>query len=131
MTTLPRFTYYAGILQIAFCLCANAQTTAFSYQGQLADNGGPANGLYDLRFELYDADTLGTSIGVVTNAATAITNGLFTVTLDFGASVFDGDDRWLEIGAVTNGGGVITILSPRQPITATPYAVRAGVERQQ
>jgi len=126
MTTLSRFTYYACILQTAFCMCACAQTTAFSYQGQLTDNGSPANGLYDLRFELYDAHTLGSSLGVVTNAATAITNGLFTVTLDFGSGVFDGSERWLEVGAVTNGGGAFSTLSPRQPITSTPYAVRAA-----
>jgi hypothetical protein len=34
-----------------------AQTTAFSYQGQLNDNGVPANGAYDLQFTLYDSAT--------------------------------------------------------------------------
>ena len=31
----------------------SAQGTTFSYQGQLTDNGSPANGSYDLRFALY------------------------------------------------------------------------------
>jgi len=61
----------------------------------------------------------------VTNAATSISNGLFAVTLDFGG-VFDGSARWLEIAVRTNGGGAFVALSPRQPITATPYAVRAA-----
>jgi hypothetical protein len=46
------------------------------------------------------------------------------VTLDFGA-VFDGNARWLEIGVRTNGAGVFSTLSPRQPITPTPYALYA------
>ena len=32
-----------------------AQGTVFTYQGRLSDNGGPANGQYDLRFTLYNA----------------------------------------------------------------------------
>ena len=84
------------------------------------ESGSPATGLYDLRFELLDAPTNGTSLGVVTNLATDVSGGLFTIALDFGATVFGGSDRWLEIGAVTNGGGAFTTLSPRQPITSAP-----------
>jgi hypothetical protein len=47
------------------------------------------------------------------------------VTLDFGDE-FPGADRWLEIGVRTNGGGDFAVVSPRQALTATPYAVRAG-----
>jgi len=54
-----------------------------------------------------------------------VSNGLFTVTLDFG-NQFPGANRWLEIGVRTNGVGAYTTLSPRQPITATPYAITAG-----
>jgi len=54
-----------------------------------------------------------------------VSNGLFTVTLDFGAN-FPGANRWLEIGVRTNGGGAYTTLSPRQALTATPYAIMAG-----
>ena len=122
--------FHLCLLQSAFCLLAWAQPTAFTYQGELSDSGSPANGIYDLRFAVYDAETNGTSIGMVTNAATEVGEGLFTVTLDFGASVFDGDDRWLEIGAVTNGGGLFSTLTPRQAITSTPYAIRAKVAQE-
>ena len=106
---------------------ASAQGTAFTYQGQLNDNGAPANGSYDLKFSLFDAAAAGTLVaGPLTNSATAVSSGLFTVTLDFGAGVFPGADRWLEIGVRTNGGGVFTTLSPRQEITAVPYAITAG-----
>jgi hypothetical protein len=35
-------------------------STAFTYQGQLTDGGGPANGTYDLRFILYDGSVVTT-----------------------------------------------------------------------
>jgi hypothetical protein len=56
-----------------------------------------------------------------------VSNGLFAVTLDFGASAFNGSARWLEIGVRTNGSAdPYTVLRPRQPITATPYATFAS-----
>jgi hypothetical protein len=109
-------------------LCARgwAQGTAFSYQGRLNDGAAPANGSYDLRFGVFDAATNGSQMGLsVTNAATAVSNGLFTVILDFG-NQFPGANRWLEIAVRTNGAVAFTNLAPRQPLTATPYAVTAG-----
>ena len=103
-----------------------AQGTAFTYQGRLNDGAGPATGSYDLTFALYDAVSGPNQVGsTLTNAATPVSNGLFTVTLDFG-NQFPGADRWLEIGVRPNGGGAFTTLAPRQPLTATPYAVTAG-----
>jgi hypothetical protein len=66
-----------------------AQGAPFTYQGRLIDNGARANGSYDLRFAIYDAPSAGTQIGAaLTNSAVAVTNGLFTTQLDFGADVF-------------------------------------------
>src|SRR5437667_3500184 len=90
-----------------------AQGTAFSYQGRLSDNGSPANGNYDLTFALFSVSSgVGQLGNTITNSPTGVTNGLFTVTLDFGAGVFTGPARWLEIGARTNGNGSLTTLSP-------------------
>src|SRR5688500_10934535 len=106
---------------------AFGQGTAFTYQGRLNDGASPATGIYDVRFTIYDALAGGAAVSsVVTNAATSVSNGLFTVALDFGADVFTGEARWLEIGVRTNGGGAFTTLDPRQEITSTPYAVTAG-----
>ncbi len=104
-----------------------AQGTAFTYQGVLNEAGAPASGIYDLRFAIYDAVTNGSAVGGGrTNAATSTTNGLFAVALDFGA-VFDGSARWLEIGVRPNGSAAdFNTLSPRQPLTSTPYAIRAA-----
>ncbi|MCW5555873.1 MAG: tail fiber domain-containing protein [Verrucomicrobiae bacterium] len=104
----------------------HAQATALTYQGRLDDGGAPAKGIYDLRFTIYDAASGGAAQGVtLTNSPVAVSNGLFTVTLDFGDGVFDGGGRWLEIGVRTNGGGSFQPLSPRQRFTSTPYALRA------
>jgi formylglycine-generating enzyme len=112
----------------AICFSAPAQGTAFTYQGRLNDGANPANGVYDLKFTIYDStNSPGTVIaGPVTNSATGVNNGLFTATLDFGTSVFTGADRWLEIGVRTNDGGSFFTLSPRQQVTTTPYAITAG-----
>ena len=107
---------------------ARAQGTAFSYQGHLNVGATPANGLYDLRFSIWNAATSGAiTAGPLTNAATLVSNGLFTVTLDFGAGVFGGENCWLGMGVRSNGSGPsFTTLSPRQPLTATPYAILAS-----
>ncbi|MBI3850306.1 MAG: hypothetical protein HY298_08465 [Verrucomicrobia bacterium] len=122
----------AAIIAITWLLSGatqiRAQGTAFTYQGRLADTGSPANGNYDLRFTVYDStNSPGTIIaGPLTNAPTVVSNGLFTVKLDFGASVFTGAARWLEIAVRTNGSGAFATLTPRQHLTPTPYAIYAG-----
>ncbi|HKI69393.1 MAG TPA: hypothetical protein VKA67_07385, partial [Verrucomicrobiae bacterium] len=111
-----------GFISVA----AFAQGTAFTYQGRLSDGGSPANGTYGLRFILYSADIGGSQQGpILTPNGVVASNGLFTVTLDFGAN-FPGTDRWLEIGVRTNGAASFVTLSPRQKLTPTPYAITAG-----
>src|SRR5437016_2665311 len=62
---------------------AFAQGTAFTYQGLLQAGANPANGIYDLRFALYDAPAGGSAVGgSLTNTATGVSNGLFIATLD-------------------------------------------------
>src|SRR5438067_465085 len=104
-----------------------AQGTAFTYQGLLNDGGLSASGNYDLKFTIYDVPTGGNVLGApLTNSPVPVSNGLFTVILDFGPGVFDGSRAFLEIGARTNGGAAFTTLVPRQSITAAPYAIAAG-----
>jgi len=56
-----------------------------------------------------------------------VTNGVFTVQIDFGvcASCFDGSVRFLEIAVKQHLGSTFTTLGPRQPITSNPYAIRS------
>ena len=105
-----------------------AQTTTFTYQGSLTDSGALANGSYDLQFTLRDALTAGNPVGgPLIVAPVRVIDGRFTITLDFGAVAFPGADRWLELGVRTNGSGIAyTLLSPRQAVTAAPYAIQAA-----
>lgn len=125
LTFSPTRLAAVGLLLAQF---TQAQGTAFTYQGRLGDNGSAATGNYDFQFSIYDAATNGSLVGgPLTNRPVAVTNGIFTVTLDFGAGVFDGSARWLRLGVRTNGGAAAyTLLNPAQPVTAAPYAVTAG-----
>lgn len=104
--------------------------TAFTYQGRLIDANSAANGLYDFQFKLYDDPNVivGTQVGSAIDINELdVIDGYFTVELDFGSGVFDGDARWLEIGvrpSVENDPCEYTPLSPRQEITAAPYALQ-------
>jgi len=117
------------ILLLASALCAGAaaaQTplgTAFTYQGRLGDAGASADGAYDFIFQLCDAATGGNVLGTVVRDDLPVVDGLFSTELDFGASPFGADARWLEI-SVRLGSHVVppTVLTPRQKITAAPYA---------
>ncbi len=108
-------------------MAARAQGTAFAYQGRLQNNGAPANGNYDLTFSLYTTNAGGTAVaGPVTESATAVSNGLFTTTIDFGTGTFTGTDYWLDISVSPAGSNTFTELTPRQPILPTPYAIMAN-----
>jgi hypothetical protein len=106
---------------------AQAQGTAFMYQGRLNDGAGPANGSYDMAFSLFGAGTGGSQVGsTLTFTALGVTNGLFTATLDFGPGVLTGANLWLDISVRASGGGAFSELVPRQPLTPAPYAVMAN-----
>ena len=94
--------------------------TAFTYQGQLTNDGAPVNDLCNFTFELMDAVSGGNTLATVNKSGVSVSDGLFTVELDFGASAFNGQARWLQT-SVDCGAGVET-LSPRQPLTPVPYA---------
>jgi|GEM_PF-2085700 len=112
---------------LAFSPGLRAQTplgTAFTYHGQLKDQGVPADGLHDFQFTLWDAEVDGNMVaGPVQVNDLDVVSGLFSVPIDFGAGAFNGNASWLEI-AVGLPDEALTTLSPRQPITATPYALQ-------
>ncbi len=101
-------------------------TTAFTYQGRLADDQGvPIDKSCDFHFTLWDDPSAGNQVGSQLNpTGVAVTDGLFTVQLDFG-SVFDGTALWLEVAVQCSGDAGYTTLAPRQSLTAAPYAVYA------
>src|SRR5207237_2420954 len=96
----------------------------FSSQGQLKQNGVAVKGNCDIAFRLYDAPGGGNLSALPLTQTVAVANGLFTTLLDFGTSPFDGDARWLDMRArCPAGAGAFTVLNPRQPLTAVPYAI--------
>jgi len=117
----------AAVLFFAATLNLSAQGTAFSYQGQLSVSGTPANTNYDFRFAVFDTPINGNMLSFwVTNFDTPVSNGLFTVKLDFGPGVFNGTDNgsndWLDVAVRAIGVTNFTELMPRQPILPVPYA---------
>ena len=100
--------------------------TAFTYQGRLLDANDTAEGEYDFQIRLFDAPNGGVQQGSTIDINNVdVIDGYFTVELDFGSDVFDGNDRWLQIG-VRQVANPFTILSPRQEVTPTPYALYAA-----
>lgn len=109
---------------------AEPMGTAFTYQGHLYDANYPANGLYDFLFKLYDANSDGNSVATKVYVADVdVIDGYFTIELDFGSSVFDGNARWLQIGVrpgELEDPNTYTFLDPRQQVTPAPYAIHAA-----
>ncbi len=100
-------------------------TTAFTYQGQLQKAAAPYTGAADFVFRLYDDPAAGTQVGAdVSVAGLVVTQGLFSAELDFG-NVFTGEALWLEVLVQTPGDADYTTLTPRQPLTASPFALHA------
>jgi hypothetical protein len=110
------FLFACGLLATASVV---AQDTAVTYQGRLMQDGAPYAGAVDLTFRLYDLPTGGTEVaGPISETDWPVVDGLFQVTLDFGA-VFDGSARYLEVEV--DG----TILTPRQSVRPAPVALFA------
>ncbi len=109
-----------------FVVGVQAQTTEFTYQGFLSDGANPANGNYDLEFKLFNLLSGGAQQGsTLQRLNVPIAQGIFTVSLDFGAGALSGADRFLDIAVRTAGGGAFTPLSPRQKVNSAPYSVRS------
>lgn len=106
---------------------ASAQTTSFSYQGRLADGAAGANGTYQFQFKLFDAATGGNQIGAtIADVNANVTNGSFAVQLDFGATAFNGGERYLEVSVRRSPVDFYTLLTPRDRVASAPYAVRSN-----
>jgi hypothetical protein len=120
---------FAAVILLICCECpSRGQTSAFTYQGRLSEQNKPANGDYDLAFRLMDAATNGNPVGpLLIRAPVAVADGLFSVSLDFGDTVFTGNPLWLQIGVRTNGtASPYTLLNPLQPVATAPYATFAN-----
>src|SRR5262245_60180830 len=98
--------------------------TSFTYNDSLNNGGSPANGNFEFQFKLFDSASGGSQFDSTQTRTAVATNGQFSVKLDFGTSAFTGQTRFLEIAIRPAGSGAaFTTLSPRQELTAAPYAL--------
>ena len=109
--------------------------TAFTYQGQLKQEGVVVTDLVDMRFLLFDSDTAEVLIAgpIVFDGQGAdppplqVSGGLFTAELDFGAEPLQQGGQWLQVEVRVptdpTDTGPYTPLSPRQKLTAAPFAL--------
>lgn len=109
-----------------FAIAQTPQGSNFTYQGQINLNDAPLNDTADFEFTLWDAAAAGNMIGAAAEISDIdVVGGLFTTDLDFGVDAFNGEARWLEIRVASpSGSNAFTTLSPRQPLTAAPYAIQ-------
>ena len=123
---LARLVALALLTILNFPLSTFAQGTAFTYQGRFTDNGAPYTGNAEFQATLWSVASGGAALATNSPAGVvvAVTNGLFVLPLDFGAS-FPGANRWLQLDVRTVV-GPFTPLTPRQQLTPTPYALTAG-----
>jgi hypothetical protein len=132
MTLKPIHYFLCGV--VLTTLVAAAKFTGgtpidqtFTYQGQLRNAGQLVNGPVDLKITMWDADTGGSQVGSTnTFNAMQLNDGRFACGLNFGNAAFDGSNRWVQVEFRNPAGsGQYQGLSPRDKITATPYALYA------
>ena len=88
-------------------IAATPLGSAFTYDGHLKQQGGgPPNAPADFEFSLWDAEAGGNQVAQTQAFNNVpVTDGHFSVQLDFGVDAFDGQNRWLEI-AVRRPAGI-------------------------
>lgn len=114
------------IILLTFGLAMNVSAqmdNSFTYQGELLDNGSPANGEYDIQVVMLDGAAQ--QVGVTSqHNGVQVTNGLFSMNVSFGIAMFDGyENYYFEVSVrKTSVGGAYTTLSPLQQLQSVPLA---------
>lgn len=100
---------------------------AFTYQGRLSDNSLSPTAVYQMQFKVFSELAGGSQVGsTVENLNVSVTNGVFTVQINVNEPLaFRGANRFLEISVRRNSGEAYSTLTPRQQITAVPYAIHS------
>ncbi len=118
----------SAVCLLVIAVAAHAQTTEFTYQGRLNDNGTAANGTYDFQLKLFKTVASGTQVGAtqIINGVSVV-DGIFTVNVSFGYGgvILNGTDTFLEIAVKRPAETDFTVLAPRQKVTSAPYSIRS------
>lgn len=123
MTPTLRSLALATALALAMPV-AHVSAAPFTFQGHLTQSGTPLNGIANLVFKLYDAQSGGSQLGgTISQTGWPVADGVFTIDLDFTGVVFNGNGRWLQVEV--NGtplGGRIEVLPA--PLASSSNALR-------
>ncbi|MFN0012214.1 MAG: hypothetical protein ACKVS8_11295 [Phycisphaerales bacterium] len=121
-----------SLLIVASLACALALPAAaepapqtFTYRALVNDGTAPANGAYDVQARLFNALAGGTQVGSMFQAlGVNIANGQLLTPMSFGSpTLYNGQRLWVELSLRAAGSPTYTTLSPRQEMTAVPYAL--------
>ena len=100
--------------------------SSFSYQGELLDNGSPANANYDFGVDLYNNEIGGSPVLTDTHDDVSVVNGLFNLEIDFGDVAYETNSQYyIELRVTPSAGGATVALSPRTKLLSVPYATQA------
>lgn len=112
---------------VGLCLASSvmgATPQIMNFQGKLTDTSGHyLDGQYNLTFRIYDRETGGAVLWQESHAAANVTRGIFSVPLGAGTPLnlpFN-TNYWVSIQVATDAE-----MSPRQRLTAAPYAFRSA-----
>jgi len=115
----------AFVLAAALAAPAFAQTdTSFTYQGRLTSSGTPYTGPLEVIAFLYADATGPTQLANTPSQLVNADSGVFTINLDFNPLVLAGAPRWVELAVRVPPSLTYTNLSPRQPVTRSPYSIQ-------
>ncbi len=115
---------YLFVLATLLATSAIAAPPHLSHQGRLLDAaGGSIDGDHDLSVTLYDASASGNILWSDTMTSVDFSSGYYSIDIGGGvglsASVFDGDDVWLELAV--DGAQPLS----RVKLASVPYALQA------
>ncbi len=126
--------FFLFVFFVASCFCQIVEAqpvsdTAFTYQGELQQNGIEVSQQCDFEFSLWtgnNAPDPGVQVGPDVEASIQVNEGIFTADLDFGANALAGAARWLNIAVccATPCAPAYTELAPRQMISSSPFSVQ-------
>ena len=133
MKTMKKFTVSALVLGLFYMFvhfAFAAVPLTINFQGKLTDSAGlPLDGLYKMTFLIYDAGTGGRILWKEKQNVTVV-DGIYNVTLGAFSPLFPGlfsNGRcFLEVVILNPDTSFEETLSPRQRITSTAFAIRAG-----
>ena len=114
-----------AIVAVFCCGIADAQVPRkLNYQGFLTSpSGAPVNSAgLQMVFNIYNVQTLGSPLHTETQTVT-VSNGIFNVLLGTSTALTLPFDAQYYLGVTP---GLDPKMSPRQPLAASPYAIRAA-----